>query len=407
MDPPAQDSPKHILNILCDDCIEEIFRRIFVIEDYLNMAEVCKRFQKIAKNCFRLQFKSELWLNRCESNNIQPTMYTVSSERVIAFLNMFGTSIQHLRLISSSNQEHDDEIFKLIVKFTTKTLKSLSICGYNADFAQIHFSALENMYLCKALVTNFEYIPPLKTLSISMIDDARRVIRAYPRLECLKLLSYSNVTDDIVYDFLSLNPHLKRLEIDNGDKKYHEDNVLTPLILRTIGSHSINLVELELSSFRWAVTQRVCLMFNINLPYLGALRQLKVIKITLYSAITFKILINTFGENEVPVEEIILYFHFSKVNDPCDHMLTIKDLKILKICGKDYRYIDFFNEMLLNVMKTQTALEELTMDFRNKDVSLPIERIGYMLEYGKSLKKFLCHIGNLKYNLKSFESILC
>lgn len=57
-------------------------------------------------------------------------------------------------------------------------------------------------------------------------------------------------------------------------------------------------------------------------------------------------------------------------------------------------------------MKTQTALEEFTVACRN-EVPLPIERIGYMLKYGKRLKKFIGHNIKLKVDLNSFESVLC
>lgn len=55
--PPAPNSPKNILNILIDDCIGEIFRRIATFEDFLNATEVCKRFRKCAMDA-SYKFKS-------------------------------------------------------------------------------------------------------------------------------------------------------------------------------------------------------------------------------------------------------------------------------------------------------------------------------------------------------------
>lgn len=51
-DPPDQASPTHILNVLNNDCIQEVFRRLQSIEDFLNAAEVCTQFQENAKHCF-------------------------------------------------------------------------------------------------------------------------------------------------------------------------------------------------------------------------------------------------------------------------------------------------------------------------------------------------------------------
>lgn len=143
----------------------------------------------------------------------------------------------------------------------------------------------------------------------------------------------------MVCELLSSSLQLKRLELSNCND--FENFVLTPLILRDIALHSINLVELEFTYLRWGRTPS---LLNENLRHLGALRQLKFIKIDLHSAISFKILINTFSKNEVPVEKILLNFYFQTV-DPCDYMLTIKTLKYLKI-GGPLENINFFNKML-------------------------------------------------------------
>lgn len=42
---PAQDSLKHLLNILNDDCIQEILRKLTNASDFLNAAKTCQRFQ--------------------------------------------------------------------------------------------------------------------------------------------------------------------------------------------------------------------------------------------------------------------------------------------------------------------------------------------------------------------------
>ncbi|XP_055316218.1 uncharacterized protein LOC129575967 [Sitodiplosis mosellana] len=406
--PPAQDSTKHILNVLNDDCIEEIFRRIFCLEDFLNMAEVCQRFQQNAKNCFRTQFKyvflrryrnggydigmeSEKFRNRC-----------VPFDRAIPFLNTFGSFIHKLEWSTagqnSSNQERNDDIFKSIVKFTSKTLKELYISYYRADFAQTQFLSLEYLRLWRTS-PNFEYFPPLKVLKIESIEptECHSFMRTIPRLEWF-YLSLSDVKDDIVVEFLSLNPQLQRLTLLHCIE-------LSPLILKAIVENSTNLVELCLDSLYFNRTPD---LFNTNLQYLGALGQLKHFEIDLNSTILFKTIINTFAENEVPIETMKIHLCDENPNiDSSYQLLTIRTLK----------YLDFmifpkncFNELMVTILKTQTELESIKMfcsDDPSEDETLPMLEIKNVLPYGKNLSEFECHVVQLGVNLESYESVLC
>lgn len=405
--PPAQDSTKHILNVLNDDCIEEIFRRIFFLEDFLNMAEVCQRFQQSAKNCFRMQFKC-VYLDGREKD----LKYSLPSERAIPFLNAFGPFIRELKWRrkweNESTQKYNDDIFKSIVKFTGKTLKELYIEKYSPDFAQTQFSALEILRLHQGIPKNFEQVPPLKGLEYidgyidgisNFISEYHFFMRTMSRLEWF-FLSSKIITDDIICEFLSLNPQLQRLNLFKCNK-------LTSFVLKAIADNLINLVELCFSSM---MLNRTPFLLNRNLEYLGALRQLKYIEIDLNTTILFKTMINTVAKNKIPIESMKIRLRNDEKSkiDPSYQLLTIKTLK----------YFDFvrfprkncFNDLMINILKTQTGLESIRiicLDDIFDDEPLPMLEIRNVLRYGERLSKFECHVIKLEVNLESYESVLC
>lgn len=401
--PPAQDSTKNILNVLNDDCIEEIFRRIFCLEDFLNMADVCQRFQQNAKNCFRMQFK-HVYLNHCHITGGD----FVPSERVIPFLNTFGPFIHGLKLIIKPQtiiNLKPDDIFKSIVKFTSATLKELYIGCYNPDFAQTQFSALEVLRLFWSIPKNFEQVPSLKELEYMYDKKLPNFMRTISQLESLSLLS-SVVTDDIIIDLLPRNPQLKRLNFRRCYK-------LTPLILKHIADNSRDLVELSLRTLSPGTsslgTNLTHDMVNTNLQYLGALKQLKYIEIELCSTILFQTMIHTFAENDVPIESM-------KIDLKNKGPYIIRNSKLPTI--KTLKYLDFikfprencFSELMVNIVKTQTALESIKMACCDEDLMeeqpIPMLEIINVLKYGKKLSEFEFHVILLDVNLESYESLL-
>lgn len=405
--PPAQDSTKHILNVLNDDCIEAIFRRILRLEDFLNMAEVCQRFQQNAKNCFRMQFKWA-FLTQHENNDQRYNIiyrHRIPTERAIPFLKTFGPFIHTLKWwsISSESNDHNDDIFKSIVKFTSKTLKELYIhYKYNLDFAQTQFSALEVLRLCDTIPENFEQFPSLKGLSYYESTDCNFLnifTRTNPPLEWL-FLSSEFVTDDIISRFLSLNPQLQNLTLTGSNK-------LTPMILISIGNNAINLTKLKLSTFRLRLNRKPDLL-HANLQYLGALRRLKYIEIELSCTAMFETMINIFAVNEVPIETMrILLTNKNNINRSYQ-LLTIKTLKYINFL--EFPRKNCFNKLMVNILETQTALESIWMFLRDVEDPVPMLEIQNVLRYGlrycKKLSIFECQLRSLEVNLESYDLVL-
>lgn len=118
-DPPDQDSPKHILNILNDDCLQEIFRRLKQMRDFLSAAKVCTRFQENAIECFPSTFKSL----RIDDANDAPT--SLPLEYLSDFLSIFGHFIQKIEWSWTQDREHDDDILNQIAAHCGKTLTAV------------------------------------------------------------------------------------------------------------------------------------------------------------------------------------------------------------------------------------------------------------------------------------------
>lgn len=401
MDPPAQDSPNHILNALIDDCIDHIFRRIFNVQDYLNMAQACKRFQRRAQICFRTQFPSVGIFTLPETIR-ELRNEVIPSTRAVELLSTFGPSIQEVRLITTPNREHDDEIFNAVVKFCNNTLEGFHITARDRpctiDFEQ-KFPALRKLELYHAPPMNFDQGHALETLSVGDMDPSG-IIRAFPRLKRFDCADNDYepyyITDDMICKFVMLNPQLEVLKLRSCSN-------VTPNILRAIGENSVSLATLFMTDFR------VSPILNMNLPYLGLLTQLRFICIRFDTLDPFEIMVNTFAENKVPIEEIRLQLFFiaDHSNDTCSDFKTIKTLKHFSLSVFD-EDIDVFNAngLIFNLVRTQTALE--TMRILPNDIPVSMKTVRNVLAYGTKLTKFDLKIAILEeLNLDIYESVLC
>lgn len=403
MDPPAHDSPNNILNALIDDCIEHIFRRILRLEDYLNMAQVCKRFQKSAQNCFSTQFQSVCLYRFAETKgNIANSM--IPSTQTFELLNTFGPSIQELRFKITPNQQHDDEIFNSVVEYCNRTLKKLHINGLSRTCTidvKEKFPALKVLHLYHVSVMNFDHIiHALEELQVAGIDSSC-FIREIPRLKWIQLsepyYGPNYITDDMLSKFVQLNPQLQYLRL-------WACNNLTPMILRHIGENSVSLVKLILCDLRLIRTSS---LLNMYLPYLGSLNQLQFLEIQLNSTNSFETMINTFAKDKVPIESIKLglFIRENQSIHACCNLKTIPTLKHFVIGHFENRNLFNENEMLVNFLRKQSALETIKILCRDEN---PISMINVrnMLTYGSKLTKFKLLIGILEFNSEIYESVL-
>lgn len=90
--PPEQDSPNQILNALNDDCLCEVFRFLPLI-DLNNAAEVCVRFNALAKEVFSSKFKNT-FITRSPCSNIG--IFELTKDTAGKLLASFGSLMQSL-----------------------------------------------------------------------------------------------------------------------------------------------------------------------------------------------------------------------------------------------------------------------------------------------------------------------
>lgn len=104
--PPEQDSPKNILNVLNDNCIREILKKLH-ISTLIKVVNVCTRFNRIAKEVFLIKYRLKI-INIFDLEwNCNPTSVQIKN-----FLSEFGPIIPSITtLISRFDCEHY-ELFK-------------------------------------------------------------------------------------------------------------------------------------------------------------------------------------------------------------------------------------------------------------------------------------------------------
>lgn len=383
-DPPAQDSPKNILNILDDDCIEEILRRLKKLEDLLNAASACKRFRETAK--------SLKWMFRSvaieDVRHIWIAATIVSAELAPTLLRNFGHLIESVEWKPKRNRERNDEMFKLIVKFCGKTLKRLVISNYNPQFNKRNrLQALERLELYEARPKNFRLDSHLKYLRIrlSSLKQQPWFIRPFPHLENVRF-ELMKLTDDMLTKFLSFNQQLRVLQTD-------ADTLLSPMVLESIGHYSRNIETLHIHSFNFMEFEST--IINEKLLYLNALR--KLMDFWLRGELSLELLLNMFAENGAPIWSLGI---FLTPIDTAPSFPTIKTLNNLHIRCPHGISDDF----LINLVKSQSALK--TLSIINEDRTVTIQRIKKILEFGKNLTEFEFCMYHSELDLETYNTIL-
>lgn len=93
LQPPEQDSCRHILNVLNDDCLREIFKKLH-FSTLLSVVNVCVRFHRVAREAFSSKYKSKKIHIYDLAWDRAPTKSQVSN-----FLIEFGSSISSVSLM--------------------------------------------------------------------------------------------------------------------------------------------------------------------------------------------------------------------------------------------------------------------------------------------------------------------
>ncbi|XP_031637709.1 uncharacterized protein LOC116350112 [Contarinia nasturtii] len=201
LQPPDQDSPKHILNVLNDDCLFAFFERLH-FSTLISVAKVCIRFNGIAKKAFSSKYKfGKINILDLEWNR-QPTL-----SQVKRFLNEFGSSITSLSLLKRSVGRYTRRGIKdtgILLEMINKYCKSLN---------ELEFESLEvheqTLYEIRGLFERLEILRVHNLKTASIFD----IISVCSELKILDLHFFSDIRDD-GYFVLPNTIHPKLIEVN-------------------------------------------------------------------------------------------------------------------------------------------------------------------------------------------------
>lgn len=337
---PSQGSLQHILYALDDFCIQEILRRLNNINDFLSAAEVCTRFQENAKACIPKRFKE---IEICESQ-----INTIPVKRMQSFLNIFGHLIESIKWfgLMKFDKIQDQNLFDMFEERCGKTLRTFRIWGHNVDFKNKKFQVLERFDLCSAGLHNFNLNSQLKRLFLKevTVDHLNWLTQEFPKLEDATFKCIGGVTNELLTEFLTRNPQIRKLYL----KSYNAQ--MTPSIFQQISNNASHLEQLIfVDRFRPQ---------NNELDPMPGLHRLKNLFIWYDERkirsrrISIRKLIDSFVENEVPIEKL----SFRGVDS--DSLKNLAKLKLIETL--DLTNIPEF--MLLNFVSNRPNLRTLAAD---------------------------------------------
>ena len=390
--PPAQDSPKHILNALNDDCIQSVFRQLDNLRDFLSAAETCIRFQENAKLTFRTQYKTIEVDEFSKKENMSSNSVTV--DRLQSLFSIFGPLIVEFHFEGIIN----DDILNMIADYCGKTLQIFKITSSNVvDFnTRSSFKALTELRVINANIQNFKYKSQLRILTIDRnVSDFDWFIQPFPLLETLKLVAVCHLRLDQAIEFLKLNPQLKSLYIRSCRH-------ITPHIYGSIVDHAPKIEKLFLSVYKSTSTaDSIESILNVS-----KLRNLRFLGI-FYSQVEVPVgrLIDSLVENNVPVEVLgILNCDTDLI--PQTSNLNIAQMKQLKKLG----ITQMSDETLVNYVKHLPQLEEMIcakqLSFLDITQKITVAGIKRALQCGEHLTVLSVDTKDLIIDLDDFKSIL-
>ncbi|XP_055297005.1 uncharacterized protein LOC129565798 [Sitodiplosis mosellana] len=380
--PLDQDSASHILIVLDDDCLREIFKHLNQI-DLSSAAEVCVRFNQQAKDTFAKKYKHlDLSYDDCSY------MEEIKKDSVKCLLHNFGSTIYSLdvderRLQSGPNYQY------LISMYCTQ-LKKLKLSHFAVSIEvkpllkmleQLHFSWCDNLGDVENLLVICDELKVLRIEDCYVGGTA--IQRKFGKLEEF-YFSNNTYENNELNRFIGLNPSLLKLSV-TGNTDYSDLSETARLISQGLPK----LLELEFQMFSTS---------HDFFQKLGKFESLRVLKFNLYSR-SATLLLKHLVENETPIEHLKL----SDAKIDAEGIEYISQMKLLKIIDLSLTESKFTDEHFIKWAKDLSHLQELhltelTSFDLDTDSSIKISTIG--------LKKMLSHAHKLTLlKLTSVHSI--
>lgn len=377
--PPAQDSPKHILNALNDDCIQAIFQRLVNVNDFLSAAETCIRFEENAKLSFRSKYEV-IRIGRMNSNfESYKIKYTVAEDRVENFLSIFGHLMTKLDL---------DSVSHMIAHYCGGSLRTLRVESTANFNTRSPLQALIELDVDGANIFNFKYHSQLRRLKVTGLNITHFdwLVQPFPNLEITNLHILHQLEYNQAVDFLNVNPQLKILNIQYCGQ-------ISSRIFENIAQLTPSLEKLSF----WETASNSSPKLNENLIHVSKLWKLNSLGLHSFSEIPVGRLIDSFIENNTPIEYLSVTMAY--VENYSTSEWNISQLKSLKkLC-----LTHIADETLISIVKTLTKLEELIVPLNSKITMMGIKKA---LQYAKNLSVFIVELDGITVDLDDFISIL-
>lgn len=223
--PPAQDSPKNILNALNDHCLCVIFQNINHLSDFHSIANVCVKFNQIAQLVFSSKIRSR-WINFEDLvffDRISDQSITDSITQLLeSFLSNFGSSIVSFKFhrygIAAMH-------FKLIHKYC-KNMRCFDVSITTrfqheiADVVRSIFSKLTKLHINFLQSPSFDFISVIQNFSTKLEELEIRGLASdirMPNVTFPNLMTFSvSVSDELqpsIKEFLAKNLQIEKLSL--------------------------------------------------------------------------------------------------------------------------------------------------------------------------------------------------
>lgn len=163
-----------------------------------------------------------------EINEIEQSSKSISLDLLLNFLKHFGHFLESICWCKTIDNRKYQDIVNMIADSCGKTLKRLKIDGHTVYInAKSPFEVLEIFGMQLAELRNFNSHSQLKCLYLCYLDGNQYdwLTQQFPTLEVAEFIEINELKDNMLSEFLRLNPQLQVLKIK------HCNNVTSAAIL--------------------------------------------------------------------------------------------------------------------------------------------------------------------------------
>lgn len=181
LQPPDVESSRNILNVLNDDCLNEIFKKLHLL-DLCSIAEVCLRFNKVACQNFASKYRKEFQFRNLINEDVKfsprnkflnyPTLTQMDD-----CLRIFGSSITSISVVFSDWYPHSTS--NIVLGMINEYCKNLNEIKIHPNIVEIEtfdeviplFSRLKKLDMQEEGTFCFEDLPNFNEQTFRFIGE--------------------------------------------------------------------------------------------------------------------------------------------------------------------------------------------------------------------------------------------